>query len=240
MLPVRDQRPRAISLNHARRNHARPENEHTYTRRIPRYTGLTASKSESTVSRKREATRSDNTHSIWSHPGIDEQQHCDDAGAALITRKMHDMFSDVIKDDLSSWQDILFHLRAVMDQQASRIKALEEAHGIYRHCCYFLGMCSSSYLFVGPIDQQRDYKAELEAQKLALLDQQRQQFDALKHKYRIGIERIVDRWLTHEAEEQEKWMNTVKAQADERIARSEEQWKSRVAALEERLSKYEI
>lgn len=99
------------------------------------------------------------------------------------------------------------------------------------YCPFFISCVGSN--------DKLDYKAELEAQKLAILDQQRQQFNALKHKYRIGLERIVDRWLSHEAEEQEKWMNTVKAQADERIARSEEQWKTRVAALEKKLAKYE-
>lgn len=147
MLPVRDQRPRAISLNHTtlptqHRHHARAENDRTYMQRIPRYTGLVASKSESTVSRKREARRRDNpnTHSIWSQPVIHEHQHETEAKTQhskhdAVTRKIREMFSDVLKDNLDSWEDMLFHLRTVIDHQALRIKSLEDmvVHGIYTH-----------------------------------------------------------------------------------------------------------
>lgn len=89
------------------------------------------------------------------------------------------------------------------------------------------------------IDQQalriQELERKLDAQKRAVAAEQRQQFEALKQKYRTGLERIVDNWLKNETAEQEAWMQQVQQEADDRVAKVEAHWKQRVSRLQQEL-----
>ena len=55
----------------------------------------------------------------------------------------------------------------------------------------------------------------------------------------MGLEQIVDRWLSNEATEQEIWMDHIRQQADDRVALVEERWMGRAADLQAELRQYQ-
>ncbi|KAI9272899.1 hypothetical protein BDA99DRAFT_556494 [Phascolomyces articulosus] len=128
-------------------------------------------------------------------------------------------FSDILDQNEESGTELIQQLRIHIDQQALHIQDLERALTRERL-------------------RKGEYRRKFEAEKQTLLQQQQEQFEALKSKYRVGLERIVDRWLSNEATEQEIWMDQIRQQADDRVALVEERWMERAALLQEELIHY--
>lgn len=84
-----------------------------------------------------------------------------------------------------------------------------------------------------------DYKAEFDREKRILLEKQRDQFETLKLKYRVGLEQIVDQWLSQEEAKQEQWMDQIQQEAEDRVAKIEAQWKEQNTLLQQQLAQYE-
>lgn len=84
-----------------------------------------------------------------------------------------------------------------------------------------------------------DYKAEFDREKRILLEKQRDQFETLKLKYRVGLEQIVDQWLSQEEAKQEQWMDQIQQEAEDRVANIEAQWKEQNTLLQQQLAQYE-
>ncbi|ORZ02461.1 hypothetical protein BCR43DRAFT_10264 [Syncephalastrum racemosum] len=127
--------------------------------------------------------KKDTIHSIWDTDSADEDQE----------QRLRRVFHDILAPNDPG--DVVDRLRSHVDQQQSRIEALE---------------------------RQND---DFEYHKRALLARQQEEFNALKSKYRKGLLSIVDRWLSQEAAEQEAWMNRIQQEADERVARVEDYWR---------------
>lgn len=83
-----------------------------------------------------------------------------------------------------------------------------------------------------------DYKAEFDREKRILLEKQRDQFETLKLKYRVGLEQIVDQWLSQEEAKQEQWMDQIQQEAEDRVAKIEAQWKEQNTLLQQQLAQY--
>lgn len=83
-----------------------------------------------------------------------------------------------------------------------------------------------------------DYKAEFDREKRILLEKQRDQFETLKLKYRVGLEQIVDQWLSQEEAKQEQWMDQIQQEAEDRVAKIEAHWKEQNTLLQQQLAQY--
>ncbi|KAI9315861.1 hypothetical protein BX666DRAFT_261559 [Dichotomocladium elegans] len=170
---------------------------------------------------QQQQSRKHEIHSIWSITA-DEKKYQDttnnnknDTIRQLLQRTFQDLFPD---EAVVSTETMVHRIRARLDEQQSRIQQLES---------------SQARLLAS------DYRAQFELEKRALLKQQEEQFETLKLKYRVGLEQIVEQWLSHEAAEQEQWMDQIQQQTEQRVASLEGQWKERAARLQEQLKRHQ-
>ncbi|KAI7879957.1 hypothetical protein K492DRAFT_207913 [Lichtheimia hyalospora FSU 10163] len=190
------------------------------------------SKSETTTQRYQIGSRLDlpyrhNLHSIWVAEEEEEEEEDNhqvdrlqyDPNDSYLYQKLHDTFDDILDDQDHTIEQIIQRLRICLDERQARIEELEATHGS--------GTTTD------------DYKAEFESEKRTLLEKQRDQFETLKLKYRVGLEQIVDQWLIQEEAKQEQWMDQIQQEAEDRVARIEAQWKERNTILQQQLAQYE-
>ncbi|CDH53070.1 predicted protein [Lichtheimia corymbifera JMRC:FSU:9682] len=202
------------------------------------------SKSETTTQRYQVGSRLEppyrqNLHSIWvAEEEEEEEEEEEDTNnndddnhdnhqfdpshhgqtESYLYQQLHETFEDILDDQQDrTIEQIIQRLRICLDERQARIDELEARHG-------------------GTTD---DYKAEFESEKRTLLEKQRDQFETLKLKYRVGLEQIVDQWLSQEEAKQEQWMDQIQKEAEDRVARIEAQWKERNSILQQQLAQYE-
>ncbi|KAI9491573.1 hypothetical protein BDB00DRAFT_831988 [Zychaea mexicana] len=197
------------------------------------------------LQKKSHNSTSGNLHSIWAtangqytlqehSDGISDNDDGDLVEAAqsrlrslMLARErqldfMHELklaFGNILDHEEESGTQIIQQLKMHFDHQALYIQDLERALTRER-------------------SNKADYRRKFEEEKEALLHQQQEQFESLKMKYRVGLERIVDNWLSNETAEQEVWMDQIRRQAEDRVAQVEERWMERAAVLQAELRQY--
>ncbi|CDS14215.1 hypothetical protein LRAMOSA06385 [Lichtheimia ramosa] len=183
------------------------------------------SKSETTQHYQAGAPYRHNLHSIWVAEEEEEDDPDDnvldpsnhDQTTSSLYQQLRDTFEDILDDQDHTIEQIIQRLRICLDERQARIEELEaKDHGT-----------------------SDDYKAEFDREKRILLEKQRDQFETLKLKYRVGLEQIVDQWLSQEEAKQEQWMDQIQQEAEDRVAKIEAQWKEQNTLLQQQLAQYE-